>query len=153
MQQLVSKNSKIYQCQNLTVSSETGSKKKRSLKIWPPSNSIAAGLDFRFAGRLGLATPSLVELKILAKHRYFHNVVKVQGNHSAGSKYDYTSCHLRASNIVFRHNNPVVASIAMMHKMKSGSSMGLKEIFNQCITIELVGPVEILLYRSYLNRK
>ena len=99
----------------------------------PPENSIAAGLDFGDPRRLGLADPTVPELILIAKARHFHNVIKVQSNHEVQGRSDYTKNKLRAGNIAFRQDAPIIAAIALAYQ-------DIWERFRKSLTIELVGP-------------
>lgn len=115
------------------VCSKWVEKSKTKTTSDPPDNSIAAGLDFGDPKRIGLTEPSLPELVLIAKARHFHNVIKVQSNHAAGGRSDYTNNRLRAGSISFRQDSPLVAAIALAYEDIWGR-------FLKSLTIELVGP-------------
>ena len=85
----------------------------------PPTNSIAAGVDFGSWKRVGLCEPSTAEMIVIARIRHFHNVVKIQSNHNLGGRSDFTKSNLRAHSIAFRHDAPIMASIALMIELSS----------------------------------
>ena len=124
-------------------------KQKKTAIDDPPKFSIASGLDFGDFRRLGLEEPSLIELSMIAKLRHFHNVVKVNDNHKSGHRSDCTKSQLRSHSILFRHEAPVVASIALLfNKLKRVKNLdewnrgmsAMKELAGKSLTIELVGP-------------
>jgi len=72
----------------IPVTCKAGRATKKKSALSPPDFSIAAGVDFGNPARLELESTSMAEDKILAKHRHFHSVVKVQNNHEAGKRSD-----------------------------------------------------------------
>ena len=120
----------------------------------PPVNSIASGLDFGSIRRLpGIETPSLSELQMLSKLHHFHHVVKVHGNHLSGSRSDFTKNELRSHAILFRHDAPVVSSLALiMDKViHGGDTIELQELFTTTLTVQLVthqGEMENILHKA-----
>ena len=119
-------------------------------KVPYPPNSIAAGIDFGDARRLrDLEVPSMMELAMIARHRHFHNVIKVYNNHGVGCRSDGTHSQIRGHSILFRHDSPVVACLALMyeelHRCRNSSNVdtegsGMKEKMKKFVTLELVGP-------------
>ncbi|CAB9516444.1 helicase PIF1 [Seminavis robusta] len=111
----------------------------------PPVHSIAAGVDFGDINRIGLAKPDLLESLVIARMRHFHNVVKVQDNHAVGGRSDLTKNEIRGHSILFRHDSPVTASLALMFgdgksfdPEKTGAN--ITTFLQELVTIELVGP-------------
>jgi hypothetical protein len=105
-----------------------------------PRNSIASGLDFGDIRRLGLEEPTLAEKTILARHRHFHCILKVNNNHRRGGRSDRTACQVRGSSIIFKHDAPVVANVALMStKLKDGKAAAAVDSFKKSITVQLVG--------------
>ena len=121
----------------------------KSLDCAPP-NSIAAGIDFGNAARLpGLEMPSVSEMIVIARVRHFHNVVKLQSNHAVGGRSDLTKSQLRGHSVVFQHDAPIVASVAMLMQTAETNNRccdtkslkeALKDLFSKMLTIELLGP-------------
>ena len=76
-----------------------------------PPFSIASGLDFGDFRRLGLPQLTMVERLIISKVRHFHNVMKVQSNHSCSHRSDGTMNKIKAHSIaaftVYGINNGV----------------------------------------------
>ena len=111
----------------------------------PPPNSIAAGIDFGDASRVGLESPTVAEMVVIARVRHFHNVVKIQNNHLVGGRSDFTKSVLRAHSVLFRHDAPLVLSLSLLMKqakLEDSRSLkdDLKELFCNMLTIELLGP-------------
>ena len=144
-------------------------KKDNNVQVDPPPNSLASGLDFGDATRLGLEEPNTVEMILIAKVRHFHNVVKIQNNHTSGGRTDFTKSILRGHSILFQHEAPIVASLAlilenMLHATHHPTSHAntanqhafydLKKLFATAITIQLVGPQyskEKLIYNARMQ--
>ena len=123
-----------------------------------PPNSIAAGIDFGNSKRVGLADPTMTEMMVIARIRHFHNVIKVQHNHTPGGRSDFTKSKLRAHSIAFKHDAPIVASIALMFQkfkaiselkpkvskrsdnMRDDVAENLTGVLQSLLTIQLVGP-------------
>ncbi|MGL5934881.1 MAG: DUF6570 domain-containing protein [Cetobacterium sp.] len=130
-------------------STKTQQPNRRAKNISTPPNSIASGIDFGDLHRIGLQKPSPLELMIIAKHRHFHNVAKVNTNHRMGERSDLTENQLRCHSILFKHDAPVTASIALMffqwlaqHDSDSKNEQHdtLRELFNKILTVQLIGP-------------
>ena len=90
---------------------------------------------------------------IIAKHRHFHNVAKVNANHRMGERSDLTQNELRCHSILFKHDAPVTASIALMffkwldqYNSSTASSPQnkepgiLRDLMTKLLTVQLVGP-------------
>ena len=107
----------------------------------PPPNSIAAGIDFGNPDRLNLTTPSLAELKVLACHRHYHNLLAIRNNHIAGQRSDFTKAELRAHSILFRHDSPDIASLTLMMDQinRQECPTAMNDMFRKTLTIEFVG--------------
>ena len=113
-----------------------------------PPNSIASGLDFGSRTRVGLCEPSATEMIVIARVRHFHNVVKIQNNHRLGCRSDFTTSQLRSHSISFRHDAPIVGSIATMTAVLDSQEnqsvddlVGvITSVLRRSITIQLVGP-------------
>ena len=114
-----------------------------------PPNSIAAGIDFGDPRRIGLVPLEPIELMIVAKIRHFHQISKVSRNHQPGERSDFTSNELRCHDIHFKHDAPIVASIALMfmqwessqqEELKSNDWDEICGLFAKLLTIQLVGP-------------
>ena len=139
-----------HKCNNWIVKSS-----KSNTELLPPANSIAAGVDFGVASRLGLQQPSLAEMKVIARHRHFHNVVKVHSNHLVGSRSDCTKCELRGSSSIFCHDAHVVTTLELMiTQLQAANATGLSDILKNSLTIELVGPEGEMekIYRNARNQ-
>jgi hypothetical protein len=50
---------------------------KKSSQCKPAENSIASGLDFGNAVRLGLDTPTMMEYPVLSRYRIYHHDVRI----------------------------------------------------------------------------
>ena len=78
---------------------------------------------------------------MIARHRHFHNVVKVHSNHLVGSRSDCTKCELRGSSSIFCHDAHVVTTLELMiTQLQAANATGLSDILKNSLTIELVGP-------------
>ena len=110
--------------------------------------ALHAGNDFGCYHRIGLETPSVFERSILAKHRHYHRVVKVQNNQEVGGQSDFTNCRSRNHNILFRNETPIMASLDLLfRRMLVHDDETQKEIANSLaedllssLTVVLVGP-------------
>jgi hypothetical protein len=103
--------------------------------------SIAAGIDFGDFTQIGLNPPSAMESIIIAKHRHYHNVIKIQPNGTAGRRSDFTKSKVRAHHILFRHDAGKVASLALLLQNFQGAQLG-KEMaarLQQYVTVHLLG--------------
>ena len=128
-----------------------------------PCNSIASGIDFSDPTRIGLEKLTPGEAALVACVRHFHNIVKVQDNHLEGGRSDFTKSVVRGHSILFRHDAPVVASLALIfQKLKNSSNeqekdkfiLDLKKIFKKLLTVELLGPKgqrETLAYKARMQ--
>lgn len=79
-----------------------------------PLNSIAAGLDLGDFERLGLVSPTMSELCLIARVRNYFNCVKVMDNKSCGNLTSYTVSKIRGHAIAFRHTAPIISSLALL---------------------------------------
>ena len=86
-----------------------------------PPRSIAAGVDFGDFNRIGLEAPNLMERKVIAKHRHFHSMIKVQPNDAVGARSDFTCSKTRCHSILFRHDAADVAALDTLVKSSNGS--------------------------------
>ncbi len=120
-----------------------------------PPNSIASGIDFGDPARIGLVKPSPIEILIIAKHRHFHQISKVNQNHRTGERSDFTANELRCHDILFRHDASITASIALMFFQwietygeefykEEKVEEELKDLFQKLLTIQLVAPENAL---------
>lgn len=110
----------------------------------PPERSIAAGLIFGYIRRLGLPEPTVAESILIAKVRHFHNIIKIQSNHSVGTRSNFTKNELRSHNILFRHDAPIMLSITLLLNdfIDANTSVAreTQECLEEIITVQLVGP-------------
>ena len=109
-----------------------------------PPNSIAAGIDFGNYHRIGLTKPSPIELILLARFRHFHNIAKLNPNRIIGQRTDGTSNAIRCHSILFQHDAPIIASIAVMFHQwlqqpsRSHLHPDTVDMLQSCITVQLV---------------
>jgi hypothetical protein len=116
---------------------------KKSSQCKPAENSIASGLDFGNAVRLGLDTPTMMENTILSRYRIYHNVVRIHNNMPVkkGERVDGTKCQIRTNCVLFPTNSPNVASASLASKIlasDNGWASASKEL-KEHITFQLVG--------------
>jgi hypothetical protein len=106
-------------------------------------NSVASGIDFGNAMRLGLDIPTVMENAVLSRYRIYHNVIKIHNNMPVkkGERFDGTKCQIRANCILFPTNAPNVASASLASKILKTESgwMDASEELKELITFQLVG--------------
>ena len=103
-----------------------------------PSRSIASGVDFGDYHRIGLTTPNAYEVAMLARIRHYHNVVKIQPNGGASSRADYSRSRIKGHSILFEHDAPQLANLALMFQNETNEA--IKESLSDYITLHFVGP-------------
>ena len=103
--------------------------------------------------------PSAIELMVIAKHCHFHNISKVNQNKKAHTCSDLSRNDLCCHSILFQHDAPITASVALMfHKWMEhyhcpspeGSTLQepsgnkatkeIQDLVSKMITIQFVGP-------------
>ena len=109
-----------------------------------PKHSIAAGIDFGDYKRVGLEEPSLAERIVIAKTRHYHNVIKINNNQKVGSYTDFTKSKLQGHSILFHHDAPIIASLALLLESYKKDGLGnegerLGQQLSQFLSIYLLG--------------
>jgi hypothetical protein len=107
-----------------------------------PSRSIASGVDFGDYHHIGLTAPNAYEVAMLARIQHYHNVVKIQTNGGASSRADYSRSKIKGHSILFEHDAPQLASLALMFQNETNDS--IKETLSDYITLHFVGPEDEL---------
>ena len=92
-----------------------------------PPRSIARGVDFGDARRIGLEALTLRERQVIAKVRHYLHIIKIESN--AGKQYEHTHSALKGCGIIFDHDSPHVVK-----KLLNPDSI------NGDVEIQFVGP-------------
>lgn len=116
---------------------------KKSSHCGAPENSVASGLDFGNATRIGLDKPTVMENTVLSRYRIYHSVLRIHNNMPVrkGERVDGTKCQIRANCVLFPTNSPKVASASLVSKIlasDSGWETASKEL-KELITFQMVG--------------
>jgi hypothetical protein len=73
-----------------------------------PVNSIANGVDFGLGSRIGLEDPTARELHIVARIRYYYNIIKIESNTRRLREHQQSA--IKGSSIMFEQDAPEVVS-------------------------------------------